>query len=128
MEINKKMDLQVASLKMVLESLKLETIRYMAGGSGSGSGSGDGAALHLRSAFPSQRPSLPASPSLWESTGSGGDGSEPGLVSENQLVRPQCAVTEDAAASRLVLTRVFSLFTLFLHPGGDTLHFSGIKS
>ncbi|PWA24394.1 hypothetical protein CCH79_00011862 [Gambusia affinis] len=30
MEINKKMDLQVASLKMVLESLKLETIRYMA--------------------------------------------------------------------------------------------------
>ena len=31
MEINKKMDLQVASLKTVLESLKLETIRYMAG-------------------------------------------------------------------------------------------------
>ena len=31
MEINKKMDLQVASLKTVLESLKLETIRYLAG-------------------------------------------------------------------------------------------------
>ncbi|XP_044077268.1 coiled-coil domain-containing protein 90B, mitochondrial isoform X2 [Siniperca chuatsi] len=30
MEINKKMDLQVASLKTVLESLKLETIRYLA--------------------------------------------------------------------------------------------------
>lgn len=31
MEISKKMDFQVASLKTVLESLKLETIRYMAG-------------------------------------------------------------------------------------------------
>lgn len=31
MEINKKMDLQVASLKTVLESLKLETVRYLAG-------------------------------------------------------------------------------------------------
>lgn len=31
MEISKKMDLQVASLKTVLESLKLETIRYLAG-------------------------------------------------------------------------------------------------
>ncbi|KAM9728694.1 coiled-coil domain-containing protein 90B, mitochondrial isoform 1-T2 [Menidia menidia] len=30
MEINKKMDLQVASLKTVLESLKLETVRYLA--------------------------------------------------------------------------------------------------
>lgn len=30
MEINKKMDLQVASLKTLLESLKLETIRYLA--------------------------------------------------------------------------------------------------
>lgn len=30
METNKKMDLQVASLKTVLESLKLETIRYLA--------------------------------------------------------------------------------------------------
>ncbi|XP_033491951.1 coiled-coil domain-containing protein 90B, mitochondrial isoform X1 [Epinephelus lanceolatus] len=30
MEINKKIDLQVASLKTVLESLKLETIRYLA--------------------------------------------------------------------------------------------------
>ncbi|XP_061754716.1 coiled-coil domain-containing protein 90B, mitochondrial isoform X2 [Nerophis ophidion] len=30
MEISKKMDLQVASLKTVLESLKLETIRYLA--------------------------------------------------------------------------------------------------
>ncbi|XP_068600839.1 coiled-coil domain-containing protein 90B, mitochondrial [Brachionichthys hirsutus] len=30
MEINKKMDLQVASLKTVLESVKLETIRYLA--------------------------------------------------------------------------------------------------
>ncbi|KAM4727420.1 coiled-coil domain-containing protein 90B, mitochondrial [Anableps anableps] len=30
MEINKKIDLQVASLKTVLESLKLETVRYMA--------------------------------------------------------------------------------------------------
>ncbi|XP_070699900.1 coiled-coil domain-containing protein 90B, mitochondrial [Pempheris klunzingeri] len=30
MELNKKMDLQVASLKTVLESLKLETIRYLA--------------------------------------------------------------------------------------------------
>lgn len=31
MEINKKMDIQVASLKTVLESLKLETVRYLAG-------------------------------------------------------------------------------------------------
>ncbi|KAM8835909.1 coiled-coil domain-containing protein 90B, mitochondrial [Synchiropus picturatus] len=31
MEINKKIDLQVASLKTVLESLKLETVRYLAG-------------------------------------------------------------------------------------------------
>ncbi|XP_034722346.1 coiled-coil domain-containing protein 90B, mitochondrial [Etheostoma cragini] len=31
MEINRKIDLQVASLKTVLESLKLETIRYLAG-------------------------------------------------------------------------------------------------
>ncbi|KAI3374061.1 hypothetical protein L3Q82_022619, partial [Scortum barcoo] len=31
MEISKKIDLQVASLKTVLESLKLETIRYLAG-------------------------------------------------------------------------------------------------
>ncbi|XP_040908292.1 coiled-coil domain-containing protein 90B, mitochondrial isoform X3 [Toxotes jaculatrix] len=30
MEINKKIDLEVASLKTVLESLKLETVRYMA--------------------------------------------------------------------------------------------------
>ncbi|XP_029029386.1 coiled-coil domain-containing protein 90B, mitochondrial isoform X2 [Betta splendens] len=30
MEINKKIDLQVASLKTVLESLKLETVRYLA--------------------------------------------------------------------------------------------------
>lgn len=30
MEINKKIDLQVASLRTVLESLKLETVRYMA--------------------------------------------------------------------------------------------------
>lgn len=30
MEVNKKIDLQVASLKTVLESLKLETIRYLA--------------------------------------------------------------------------------------------------
>lgn len=30
MEINKKMDIQVASLKTVLESLKLETVRYLA--------------------------------------------------------------------------------------------------
>lgn len=31
MEINKKIDLQVASLKTLLESLKLETVRYLAG-------------------------------------------------------------------------------------------------
>uniref|UniRef100_A0A3Q2NYY2 Coiled-coil domain containing 90B n=1 Tax=Fundulus heteroclitus TaxID=8078 RepID=A0A3Q2NYY2_FUNHE len=33
-EINRKIDLQVASLKTVLESLKLETVRYLAGGRG----------------------------------------------------------------------------------------------
>lgn len=31
MEINRKLDLQVASLKTLLESLKLQTIRYLAG-------------------------------------------------------------------------------------------------
>ena len=36
MEINKKIDLQVASLKTVLESLKLETVRYLAGNRGRG--------------------------------------------------------------------------------------------
>lgn len=34
MEINRKLDLQVASLKTLLESLKLETIRYLAGEAG----------------------------------------------------------------------------------------------
>lgn len=32
MEINKKIDLQVASVKTLLESLKLQTVRYLAGG------------------------------------------------------------------------------------------------
>lgn len=31
METNKKIDLDVASLKTLLESLKLETVRYLAG-------------------------------------------------------------------------------------------------
>lgn len=34
MEINRKLDLQVASLKTLLESLKLQTIRYLAGETG----------------------------------------------------------------------------------------------
>lgn len=40
MEINKKIDLQVASVKTLLESLKLETVRYLAGRTWGRSGSG----------------------------------------------------------------------------------------
>ncbi|CAI5642462.1 coiled-coil domain-containing protein 90B, mitochondrial isoform X2 [Oreochromis niloticus] len=78
MEINRKLDLQVASLKTLLESLKLETIRYLA-------------AKHFVSVlrktpvflsvwtaegavvYRVQPPSSPASPSLWESTASGSE-------------------------------------------------------
>lgn len=73
MEINRKIDLQVASLKTVLESLKLETIRYLAGKK-LVSGSGDDGGAWLKACPPPpQRPSSPAWPSLWASTGCGGE-------------------------------------------------------
>lgn len=73
MEINKKIDLQVASLKTVLESLKLETIRYLAGGLVWGCGS-DCPMMNPKAFAPPQRLCSPAWPSLWGSTDCGGEG------------------------------------------------------
>lgn len=78
------MDLQVASLKTVLESLKLETIRYLAGkhvgASSEGWTWGFSVILWILvegffACAPPQRRCSPAWPSLWESTGCGGEGS-----------------------------------------------------
>lgn len=93
MEINKKMDLQVASLKTVLESLKLETIRYLAGTPPVPKPSKGWLADHcwgagqiecdsqvFLSCVAPQRRCSPAWPSLWESTGCGGEGSANWLV------------------------------------------------
>lgn len=123
------MDFQVASLKTLLESLKLETIRYLAGKHQS-SLDGQYWVLVGFSDTPEcccvtpQRRCSPAWPSLWEFTACGGNGST-GIYCPSNIV--------EIIVNKIFIQKKKSTFfppqpTLFLNFTVQSLSFSSIAN